>query len=75
MAMDSSSKRNPDDGRKVTVEMYEQFKAEELEKIQSEIGRRSHRNGRFEEAVQLFDRLILKDEFEDFLTIPGYEIL
>ncbi|MDE3840814.1 malate synthase A [Bacillus methanolicus] len=64
-----------DDGRKVTVEMYEQFKKEELEKIKQEIGAESFANGRFDEAVELFDKLILEDEFADFLTLPGYEIL
>ncbi|AIE58820.1 malate synthase A [Bacillus methanolicus] len=64
-----------DDGRKVTVEMYEQFKKEELEKIKQEIGAEAYANGRFEEAVELFDKLILNDEFAEFLTLPGYEIL
>lgn len=63
------------DGRKVTVEMYEAFKAEELEKIKQEIGEQAFAGGRFEEAVKLFDQLILNDEFVDFLTLPGYELL
>ncbi|WP_042454819.1 malate synthase A [Neobacillus dielmonensis] len=63
------------DGRKVTVEMYQQFKTEELEKIKQELGEDAYRNGRFDDAVQLFDRLILDDEFADFLTLPGYELL
>lgn len=64
-----------EDGRKVTSEMYQQFKVEELEKIALEIGRASFENGRFEEAEKLFDRLILDEEFADFLTLQGYEIL
>ncbi|MGG3467682.1 malate synthase A [Neobacillus pocheonensis] len=63
------------DGRKVTAEMYEQFKTEELEKIQREIGAQAYAEGRFDEAVNLFDGLILNDEFVDFLTLPGYESL
>jgi malate synthase len=63
------------DGRKVTAEMYQQLKQEELEKIKQEIGGRSFAEGRFDEAVELFDRLILNDEFVDFLTLPGYELL
>jgi malate synthase len=55
--------------------MYEQFKQEELEKIKQEIGEEAYASGRFDEAVELFDRLTLNDEFEDFLTIPGYQIL
>ncbi|WP_040205387.1 malate synthase A [Neobacillus jeddahensis] len=63
------------DGRKVTVGMYEQLKAEELEKIKLEVGAERFETERFDEAVQLFDQLILNDEFTDFLTLPGYEKL
>ena len=63
------------DGRKVTVDMYEQFKAEELAKIKNEIGMHAYENGTFTEAVELFDSLILNDEFVEFLTIPGYKFL
>jgi malate synthase len=63
------------DGRKMTEQMYQQFKLEELEKIKLEMGETAFLNGRFDEAVKLFDRLIIEDEFVDFLTLPGYEIL
>ena len=63
------------DGRNVTVEMYEVFKREELEKIKAEIGLSAYENGRFIEAVELFDSLIIKDEFVEFLTLPGYKLL
>jgi malate synthase len=63
------------DGRKVTVELYERYKVEELEKIKQEIGEQAYEDGRFTEAVELFDQLILNDEFTEFLTLPGYEIL
>ena len=32
------------------------------------------KNGRFTEAVELFDSLIINDEFVEFLTLPGYEL-
>ena len=64
-----------DDGRKVTTEMYERLKVEELEKIKQDIGEDAYQKGRFSEAVQLFDELILQDDFVDFLTLPGYENL
>lgn len=63
------------DGRKVTVEMYEQLKVEELEKIKQEMGELAYENGRFAEAVELFDQLILNDEFAEFLTLPGYQLI
>jgi malate synthase len=63
------------DGRKVTFEMYEQFKNEELENIKQEIGDGAYKTGRFTEAVELFDSLIINDEFAEFLTLPGYKLL
>jgi malate synthase len=64
-----------DDGRKVTVELFQQLKEEELEKIKREVGEEAFANGRFKEATELFEQLILNDEFAEFLTIPGYELL
>jgi malate synthase len=64
-----------DDGRKVTAEMYENLKIEELDKIKNEIGEEAYQQGRFSKAVQLFDELILQDDFVDFLTLPGYQNL
>ncbi|QQZ09096.1 malate synthase A [Heyndrickxia vini] len=61
-----------EDGREVTFELYEQLKGEELEKIKND---HCGKLQRLEEAVKLFDQLIKEDEFIDFLTIPGYEIL
>ncbi|MEH7107724.1 malate synthase A [Bacillus sp. JJ1764] len=63
------------DGRKVTAEMYHQLKEEELEKIKREIGEPAFEGGRFDEAVSLYDKLILNDDYVDFLTLPGYELL
>jgi len=64
-----------DDGRKVTAEMYESLKVDELEKIKKELGEDTYQNGRFSEAVKLFDELILQNDFMDFLTLPGYKTL
>lgn len=63
------------DGRKVTFDMYEQFKQEELAKVKLTIGEKAYKENRFDEATKLFDDLIYNDEFIDFLTIPGYEVL
>ena len=61
-----------DDGRKFTFQVYEQLKKEEVVKIKSKFGETM---ARLDEAIALFDQLIKEDEFIDFLTIPGYEIL
>ncbi|MEK5323587.1 malate synthase A [Aeribacillus sp. FSL M8-0254] len=64
-----------EDGRKVTIELYEKIKQEELEKIKQELGEEAYQKGRFDEAAKLFDELVRNDEFVDFLTLPGYERL
>ena len=64
-----------EDGRKVTIELYEKIKQEELEKIKQEFGEEAYQKGRFDEAAKLFDELVRNDEFVDFLTLLGYERL
>ena len=48
---------------------------EELKSIEAEIGMKRFRSGRFHEASDLFSEMILKDEFDEFLTIPAYNLL
>jgi malate synthase len=62
------------DGRKLTMELYEAIKQEELTRIKDEFGT-AYEEKRFPEAVELFDELIRNDRFEEFLTLKGYEIL
>jgi malate synthase len=59
------------DGRRVTAELYTQLREEELDGLEAERGEGT----RFREAAELLDRLVLADEFEEFLTLPGYERL
>lgn len=60
------------DGRKVTFQMYENLKERELSEIRELFGYEDHR---FDEAEKLFDKLISEEEFIDFFTLLGYEIL
>ncbi|WP_299091891.1 malate synthase A [uncultured Metabacillus sp.] len=64
-----------DDGRKLTFELYEQLRDEEIRKIQEELGEAGFQKGKFNEAIAVFDELVKRDEFIDFLTIPSYEKL
>ncbi|MEO0330786.1 MAG: malate synthase A [Bacteroidota bacterium] len=64
-----------DDGRTITYELYEQLKAEELEKIKGYIGEEAYHRGRFPEAIEIFDRLIYSKDFIEFLTVPAYELI
>ena len=64
-----------DDGRVITLDLYQQFLPEELEKIKTYIGLENYEKGRFAEAVELFNQLVAQEEFVEFLTLPAYELL
>jgi malate synthase len=64
-----------DDGRKVTVQLFEQLLDEELLKIKEMVGEDRYYSGKYQLASELFSKLILNDEFESFLTLPGYKYL
>lgn len=64
-----------EDGRKITGELVDEVLEEELQKLQEQFGKDVYDNGRFEEAARLFRRLVLNDEFIEFLTVPGYDQL
>ena len=55
-----------DDGRTVTYSLYRQFLPEELGKIKAYVGENAYKNGKFEQAVALFDDLVRSADFIDF---------
>jgi malate synthase len=63
------------DGRKVTIELFEQILAEELQKIKTTIGEELYNASKFELASDLFHKMTTSEELADFLTLPGYEFL
>jgi malate synthase len=58
-----------EDGRAFTKEMYQQIRTEELGKVGG-VG-----VGRYRDAVEILDTLILNDEFIEFLTFVAYPYL
>jgi malate synthase len=63
------------DGRKVTVELFEQLLAEELGKVKEIVGEDNFASGTYEKAAELFAKLTVSDEFVEFLTLPAYELI
>ncbi len=59
-----------DDGRKVTVELFRQFLAEELAKVKG-----AGAEGRLDEAAKLFERITSDDQYVEFLTLPAYGLI
>ncbi len=56
-------------GPKITAELYQKTKKEELAKITTERGT----NGKWKEAEEILDLVVLSDDFREFITLPAYE--
>ncbi len=63
------------DGRVITPELFKQIRDEELEKIKQEIGEKPFNQGNYKLASKVIEKIALKEEFEEFITLPGYEYL
>jgi malate synthase len=59
-----------DNGHSLTKEFYEQARDTQVKKLTSEAG-----SGRFKEAAEILDKLVLTKEFPEFLTLIAYEYL
>jgi malate synthase len=62
-------------GEPVTAELVRRVVKEELEVIRNEVGDAAFACGNYSEARELFENVALADEFQEFLTIPGYQYL
>jgi malate synthase len=64
-----------DDGSVVSPERFLAIVEEEMTELRSEVGDERMNNGKFDEARRLFERLSLAPRFEEFLTLPAYDIV
>jgi malate synthase len=64
-----------DGGQPLTVGRFRRIAGEEMEKVRREVGPGRFDEGRFPEAIELFDRISTSERFCEFLTIPAYEKL
>jgi malate synthase len=61
------------DGRIFNQELYEDWRDEEIEKIKQLVGSLQYQQGRFVQAICLFNKQVVNDAFEEFLTLSAYE--
>ena len=61
-----------EDGTKVDAELFKRWLPQEMERVKTELGADAYAKGRFPEAIELFSKLSLAPNFEDFLTVPAY---
>jgi malate synthase len=62
-------------GTKVTAQLLDRLIDEEMARVRQEVGAQSYDQGRFPEAVRLFRDLSTASDFEEFLTLPAFQIL
>jgi malate synthase len=62
-----------DDGQVVTPELFKASLDEEMAALKAALP--GFETGRFAEAIELFSKMSLAPDFEEFLTLPAYEIL
>jgi len=59
----------------VTPDRFAKVVSEEMERIRGEVGDAKFQGGRFPEARDLFVRLSTAPAFDEFLTVPAYDLL
>lgn len=62
-------------GRRITPELFDQLLGEEIERIHLEVGSARTLSGVFPTATRLFAGMVTDDTFDDFMTLPAYELL
>ncbi|MBN4061620.1 MAG: malate synthase A [Flavobacteriales bacterium] len=68
-----NDKAQLDDGREITLSLYDQLKPKAIERIKASVGEERYNSGKYDLAIQLFDELILTENLEEFLTLKAYE--
>lgn len=63
------------DGRKVTVALFREMLAEELERVKEIVGEARFASGSYQQAAALFEQITTDDEFVEFLTLPAYRLI
>ena len=63
------------DGLAVSVERFDRLLSAELDRIHDEVGAERLTNGVFPTAARLFEQMTKSEAFDEFLTLPAYELL
>jgi len=63
------------DGLAVSVERFDRLLSAELDRIHDEVGAERLTNGVFPTAARLFEQMTKNETFDEFLTLPAYELL
>lgn len=64
-----------DDGRKISKEMVKALIADELTKTPGIAGEATYAAGKYVEGAAMFEKLVIDDHYEEFLTSPAYRAM
>ncbi|WP_223700774.1 malate synthase A [Sutcliffiella deserti] len=71
--------RHPDakveNGTEISLEFVKELIVEEKQAILEKVGPTRYTTGKIDQAAELFKKLIVDDEFVEFLTLPAYRLL
>ncbi len=63
------------DGAKVTKDMVKMLIVDELTKTPGIVGDGIFANGKYVEGAEMFEQLVMNDDYEEFLTLPAYRAI
>jgi malate synthase len=63
------------DGVPITIERFDRLMGAELDHIHTEVGSNRLTQGVFPTAARLFEQMTKSEAFDEFLTLPAYELL
>ncbi|HEY3731445.1 MAG TPA: malate synthase A [Steroidobacteraceae bacterium] len=63
------------DGQQITLERFDRTLTQEIERIHNEVGGARMLAGVFPSAARLLCAMVDSDTFDEFLTLPAYELL
>ena len=64
-----------EDGRTVSRPLVRELLASEMAALCAELGVDRFERGRYGDAIALIERLVLSESFDEFLTLPAYDLL
>jgi malate synthase len=64
-----------EDGRRVTVEMFRELLAEELQIIRRQMGEALFQSQKYKEAAELLDKMVTGKRLPNFLTLEAYGLI
>ncbi len=64
-----------DDGRVITQQLYHELLPQVMAKIEEEVGTERFQGGHYQRASKLFTEMSKSTSFEEFLTLPAYQLI